>query len=109
MRDHKKHSTQQFLHRWGWEELEHPTYSPDISTCDFHLIPKINEPIRGRQLATREDIAKAVRQQVTRFTHGAANGEADVVQRLLLRWQRVVTVARVTSRIFRSRFIMLTL
>ncbi|GFY36215.1 hypothetical protein TNCV_4845871 [Trichonephila clavipes] len=36
--------------------------------CDFHLIPKIKKPIRGRRFATREDIANAVRQQVTRFT-----------------------------------------
>ena len=31
--------------------------------------------------------------QMTRFTHGAANPEADGIQRLPHRWQRVVTVA----------------
>ncbi len=41
---------------------------------------------------TREDIANAVRQQVTRFRHGAANTEADGIQCLPHRWQRVVTV-----------------
>ncbi|GFY35755.1 uncharacterized protein TNCV_4841321 [Trichonephila clavipes] len=61
--------------------------------CDFDLIPKIKEPIRGRWFTTREDIANAVRQQVTRFTHGAENAEADDIQRLPHRWQRVVTVA----------------
>ncbi|GFW39247.1 zinc finger protein 624 [Trichonephila clavipes] len=51
------------------------------------------EPIHGRRFATQEDIANAVCQQVTRFTHGAANAEADGIQRLPHRWQRVVTVA----------------
>ncbi|GFT28439.1 uncharacterized protein TNCV_428561 [Trichonephila clavipes] len=39
------------------------------SLCDFDLIPKIKEPVRSRRFATRKDIANAVRQQVTRFTH----------------------------------------
>ncbi|GFW37481.1 uncharacterized protein TNCV_860881 [Trichonephila clavipes] len=63
------------------------------STCDFDIIPKIKELILGRRFVTREDIANAVRQQVTRFTLGAANAEADSIQRLPHRWQRVVTIA----------------
>ncbi|GFV76142.1 uncharacterized protein TNCV_4672311 [Trichonephila clavipes] len=62
--------------------------------CDFDLIRKIKETIRGRWSATREDIANAVRQQVTRFTHSAADTEADDIQRLPHCWQRVITVAR---------------
>ncbi|GFX30508.1 uncharacterized protein TNCV_3461591 [Trichonephila clavipes] len=50
------------------------------SSCDFDLIPKIKEPIRGRRSATRKDIANAVRQQVTRFILGAVNAEADGTQ-----------------------------
>ncbi|GFT53285.1 uncharacterized protein TNCV_4233771 [Trichonephila clavipes] len=71
----------------------HSPYSPDISPCDFDLIPKIKEPILGRQFATREDIANAVRRHLTQFTHDAANGEPDDIQCLPHRWQRVVTVA----------------
>ncbi|GFW65762.1 uncharacterized protein TNCV_585881 [Trichonephila clavipes] len=63
------------------------------SSFDFDLIPKIKEPIHGRGFATREDIVNTVCQQVTRFTHGASNAEADGIQRLLHRWQCVVTVA----------------
>ncbi|PRD24858.1 UNVERIFIED_CONTAM: hypothetical protein NCL1_42570, partial [Trichonephila clavipes] len=59
--------------------------------CEW--ITNIKEPIRGRLFATQEDIANAVRQQVTRFTHGAANAEADGIQRLPHRWQSVETDA----------------
>ncbi|GFV52690.1 hypothetical protein TNCV_2873611 [Trichonephila clavipes] len=39
------------------------------SACNFDLVPKIKEAIRGRQFATQEDIANAVRQHVTRFAY----------------------------------------
>ncbi|GFX86897.1 uncharacterized protein TNCV_2124441 [Trichonephila clavipes] len=76
--------------RKNWSK--YPPYSPDISPCDFDLIPKTKETIRGRRFATRENIANAVRQQVTRFTHDAANTEVDGIQCLPHRCQRVVTV-----------------
>ncbi|PSN37260.1 hypothetical protein C0J52_24790 [Blattella germanica] len=40
-------------------------------------IHNIKEPLHGRRFATREDIANAVRQHMSRFTYGAANAEAD--------------------------------
>ncbi|GFW28912.1 hypothetical protein TNCV_202351 [Trichonephila clavipes] len=58
-------------------------------TCDFDLIPKIKEPIRGRRLTTREDIANAVCRQMTRSTQGVANSEVDGIQCLPYRLQRV--------------------
>ena len=79
-RPHKAECVWQLLRRSGWEELEYPLCSPSISPCGFDLIPKIKEPLHGRWFATREDIANAVCQQVTRFTLSAANAEADGIQ-----------------------------
>ncbi|KAJ4429286.1 hypothetical protein ANN_26290 [Periplaneta americana] len=42
--------------------------------------PKVKEPLRGRRFGTRMDIANAVQQQMTRFTHGKENGETDGIQ-----------------------------
>ncbi|GFT33444.1 uncharacterized protein TNCV_3045531 [Trichonephila clavipes] len=78
------------------EKLEHRPYSPDISPYDFYLITKIKEPIRGRWFVcntTREDIANAESQHVTRFRHDAAIADANGIQCISHRWQRVVTVA----------------
>ncbi|GFU10160.1 histone-lysine N-methyltransferase SETMAR [Trichonephila clavipes] len=79
-RPHKSECLRQLLQRCGWEELDHPPYSPYISPCNFDLIPKIKELIRDRRFATREDIANAVRQHVTRFKEGAENAETDGIQ-----------------------------
>ncbi|GFT93381.1 uncharacterized protein TNCV_337461 [Trichonephila clavipes] len=57
------------------------------SPCDFDLILNIKEPVHGWRFTTQEDIANAMHQHVTRFTHGAANAEADGIQRLPHRWQ----------------------
>ncbi|GFU87094.1 histone-lysine N-methyltransferase SETMAR [Trichonephila clavipes] len=91
-RPHKTEYVRQLFRRWGWEELEHPLYSPD-SPLDLNLFLKIKEPIRGKRFATGEDIANAERRQGTLFTHCAANAEDDGIQRLQHRWQHVVIVA----------------
>ncbi|GFY45900.1 uncharacterized protein TNIN_320071 [Trichonephila inaurata madagascariensis] len=62
-RPHKAECVRQLLQCWGWEELEHPPYSPDISSCDFDFIPKIKEPIRVRRFATQDDITNTVSQR----------------------------------------------
>ena len=39
------------LQRWAWKILQHPQYSPDCSTCNFDLIPKLKTLIRGKRFA----------------------------------------------------------
>ncbi|PNF37863.1 hypothetical protein B7P43_G07421 [Cryptotermes secundus] len=46
--------------RWGWEVLYHPPYSPDLRPCDFDLIPKMKEPLRGIRFRTVPEILHAV-------------------------------------------------
>ena len=44
---HKAICARDLLRRWRWEVLEHPPYSPDLSPCDYDLIPKFKAPLRG--------------------------------------------------------------
>ena len=58
-----------------------------LSPCDFHLIPKMKEPLRGIRLRTAPEILQAVDRSIrTINTTGAAKG----ILRLPHRWQRVV-------------------
>ena len=63
-RPHVAGVVNQLLARWQWEVLYHPPYSPDISPCDFDLIPKAKEPLRGRCFKTIPDIIDAVGRSV---------------------------------------------
>ena len=49
------------------EVLYHPPYSPDISPCDFDLIPKVKEPLHGRRFKNIPDIIDAVGRSVRAF------------------------------------------
>ena len=71
--------------RWRREVLEHLPYSPDLSPCDYDLIPKLKAPLRGHIFRTQDDIAIAVRRLIiTNFSDGVADG----IRRLPHRWQR---------------------
>ncbi|GBO21181.1 hypothetical protein AVEN_261640-1 [Araneus ventricosus] len=62
-------------------------YSPDLSTCDFDSIPKMNEPLRVIRFRTVPEILQAVDRSIrTINTTGAAKG----IPQLPHRWQRVV-------------------
>ena len=58
-----------------------------LSSCDFDLIPKMKEPLRGIRFRTVPEILQAVDRFIrTINTTGAAKG----ILRLPHRWQRVV-------------------
>ena len=58
-----------------------------LSPCDFHLIPKMKEPLRGIRFRTDPEILQEVERSIrTINTTGAAKG----ILRLPQRWQRVV-------------------
>ena len=58
-----------------------------LSPCDFHVIPKMKEPLRGIRFRTVPEILQAVDRSIrTINTTGAAKG----ILRLPHRWQRAV-------------------
>ena len=86
-RPHAAQAVADLLNRWGWEVVYHPPYSPDLSPCDFDLIPKMKEPLRGIRFRTVPEVLQAVDRSIRIInTTGAAKG----ILRLPHRWQRVV-------------------
>ena len=58
-----------------------------LSPCDFHLIPRMKEPLRGIRFRTVPETLQAVDRSIrTMKTTGAAKG----ILGLPRRWQRVV-------------------
>ena len=52
--------TREFLHEKSLPTLPHPPYSPDLSPCDFWLLPKLKEQLKGRRFNSDEEIEEAV-------------------------------------------------
>jgi len=46
--------TRRKLRELGWEDLLHPTYSPDLAPSDFHLFVSMANALGSLKLATRE-------------------------------------------------------
>ncbi|PNF26722.1 hypothetical protein B7P43_G02698 [Cryptotermes secundus] len=67
--------------------LYHLPYSPDLSPCDFDLIPKMKEPLPAIRFRTVPEILQAVDRSIqTINTTGAAKG----IPQLPHLWQQVV-------------------
>jgi len=58
-----------------------------VETCDFDLIPKMKEPLRGIRFRTVPEILQAEDRSIRTINTTDA---AEVIIRLPYRWQRVV-------------------
>ena len=59
---HKSATVQEYLKESGLDVLDHPPYSPDLSPCDFWLLPKLKEMLDRHRFESRCDIGSAVYQ-----------------------------------------------
>ncbi|KAJ4430144.1 hypothetical protein ANN_22354 [Periplaneta americana] len=75
------------LRRWQWEILEYPSFSPDMSPCDYDLFAKVKEPLRGNRYNTRDELIHGIGQSIWNINK---NGRADGVQCLPNIWQKVI-------------------
>ena len=59
-RPHLGKDIRELLDRYSWEVLPHPPYSPDMSSPDFDLFPKLKINMRCVRFCTLEDLRVAV-------------------------------------------------
>jgi histone-lysine N-methyltransferase SETMAR len=61
-RPHIAAATANLFNSWGWEILPHPSYSPDFTPSDFHLVfPKMKKHLRGQRFHSNEDVQNEVK------------------------------------------------
>jgi len=52
--------TANLLERWGWENLEHPSYSPGPAPSDFHLFPNMKKHLHAKRFKSHDDVKHEV-------------------------------------------------
>lgn len=57
---HRASSTQTTIQQLGFEVLDHPPYSPDLSPCDFFLFPLVKNYLRGTHFEDMNHLSTAV-------------------------------------------------
>lgn len=67
--------------------LPHPPYSPDLAPCDFFLLPKLKEHLKGHHYACDEEVQADVRRWCREKTPDFFK---DGMQKLVKRWRLCV-------------------
>lgn len=52
--------SQAAIRECGFQELEHPPYSPDMAPCDFYLFSNLKKDLRGRRFKDDRELQAAV-------------------------------------------------
>lgn len=60
-RPHSSIHTQNLIRSFGWEQIDHPPYSPDLAPSDFHLFRYLKEFLGGKRFATDDEVKEAVK------------------------------------------------
>ena len=53
--------TQNLIRSFGWEQIDHPPYSPDLAPSDFHLFHYLKDFLSGKRFATDDEVKEAVK------------------------------------------------
>ncbi|GFY62784.1 histone-lysine N-methyltransferase SETMAR [Trichonephila inaurata madagascariensis] len=47
-----------------WEQLDHPSYSPNMSPCDFHVLDPLKKDLKGKHFNSDDELKDAVKDMV---------------------------------------------
>ena len=56
---HQALATQKKLAYLGFQSLDHPSYSPDLPSSDYHLFPELTKQLKGRHLSSNGEAIAA--------------------------------------------------
>jgi histone-lysine N-methyltransferase SETMAR len=51
---------QDLIVTFGWEQFDHPPYSPDLAPSDFHVFPHLKTFLGGRRFQNYSEVKEAV-------------------------------------------------
>jgi histone-lysine N-methyltransferase SETMAR len=82
---HTASATQDLILTFGWEQFDHPPYSPDLALSDFHVFLHLKTFLGGRRFHDDSEVKDAVD---TWFASQAASFYDAGVQKLVPRYDK---------------------
>uniref|UniRef100_H3BBU0 Mos1 transposase HTH domain-containing protein n=1 Tax=Latimeria chalumnae TaxID=7897 RepID=H3BBU0_LATCH len=58
---HKAHVAQATIHEYGFEQLNHPPYSPDLDPSDYYLFQHLKAYLCGKRFSNDEELMEATK------------------------------------------------
>ena len=86
-RPHVSIMTRQKLHELGYETLDHPPYSPDLSPSDYHFFKHLDNFLREKCFKNQEDAKNAFNDFIASRT---SDFYSTGIKKLLSRWQNCI-------------------
>ena len=83
---HKSRVAQAAVRACGFEQVNHPPYSPDLAPSDFHLFPHLKRELRGHDFQTDEELIDYVTEW---FDSKDSQFYSKGISALRERWSRV--------------------
>jgi len=81
-RPHASGAVSDILKKYGWQVLDYPLYSPDMSPPAFDLFPELKKPLRGRRFRSVEEVSNEVTRVIRRINNeGVLTGIKDLPKR----------------------------
>lgn len=87
-RPHTARLTLDTISELGWEVLEHPPYSPDLSPCDYHMFGPLKEALGGQRFNTDDEVEEFVRTWLSELPKEFFD---TGIKKLTERWTKCVT------------------
>lgn len=84
-RPHAAGVTQNLLQEFGWEQFDHPPYSPDLAPSDYHLFLHMKRDFGGRRFDSDDGAENGVRQWLSSL---AASFHAEGIEKLVSRYDK---------------------
>jgi histone-lysine N-methyltransferase SETMAR len=88
-RPHTAAQTQDLITSFGWEQLDHPPYSPDLAPSDFHLFTHLKRFLGGQRFDDDDSVKEAVKQW---FNAQAESFYDDGIQKLVPRYDKCLNI-----------------
>ena len=79
-RPHTAAATQNLITTFGWEQFDHPSYSPDLAPSDFHLFLHLKSFLAGRRFHDDNEVKDAVTTAASFYDEG--------IQKLVQRYDK---------------------
>lgn len=88
-RPHTAKRTQDLIASFGWEQLDHPPYSPDLAPSDYHMFLHLKKHLGG----LRHNDDDAVKTTVLQWlSHQAADFYEEGIQKLVVRYDKCLNI-----------------
>lgn len=84
-RPHTAGATQTKIQKFGWEQFDHPPYSPDLAPSDYHLFLNLKRELGGKRFGSDEEVKNAVQSRLLTL---AGNFYEEGIGKLVSRYDK---------------------